>query len=546
MRLRDVYQDRDRASQDYNQTSAYTGVFANSATAIDTELYVTIPGIDEGVHQHGPVMWAPRTDILGLTVLPDAGDPCTVIQTEDGDYFVATWQSILNDPEPGDGGVSDHGLLTGLNDDDHPQYHNDARGDARYWPLTTDLATQAELNSHASDTNMHPTDYARESDVLFAQDMAIEAQKEAIDLDASMQRQLDYELEQKSDYLHNHDDSYYTKGAMDAALSAYLTTAAAASLYLPLAGGTLSGNLVIDRNGTASTASLTIDTDGGQEAKVTLKKDGNEQFSILLGASSNDLRFWNNVAGAYALSIVDTTNVAEFTNTPLVGVNTMWHAGNDGHESGLDADTLDGLHATDFAVAGSIAPNDGLWSEVFFSQEMALDAQKEAIDLDALMEKKTELELSLKADFDHNHDREYAMKQACGMYQGNAQTLGVSGSLQKVTTDTVRFDDNFGYGTQANTGSARIDIKRPGRYLVCANVAIANTSLVVAAIFVNGTQFAADRGDDTSAGTKYKSCSRIITLAAGDFLELYAFSNHATGTLTVGANNLEVFYLGPS
>ena len=31
--------------------------------------------------------------------------------------------------------VSDHGALTGLADDDHPQYHTDARGDARYSPL---------------------------------------------------------------------------------------------------------------------------------------------------------------------------------------------------------------------------------------------------------------------------------------------------------------------------------------------------------------------------------------------------------------------------
>lgn len=29
-------------------------------------------------------------------------------------------------------GVTDHGLLTGLADDDHTQYHTDARGDARY------------------------------------------------------------------------------------------------------------------------------------------------------------------------------------------------------------------------------------------------------------------------------------------------------------------------------------------------------------------------------------------------------------------------------
>lgn len=32
----------------------------------------------------------------------------------------------------GGGGVTDHGALTGLADDDHPQYHTDARGDARY------------------------------------------------------------------------------------------------------------------------------------------------------------------------------------------------------------------------------------------------------------------------------------------------------------------------------------------------------------------------------------------------------------------------------
>ncbi len=37
------------------------------------------------------------------------------------------------------GGVTDHGALTGLSDDDHPQYLNNARGDARY-PSITDYA----------------------------------------------------------------------------------------------------------------------------------------------------------------------------------------------------------------------------------------------------------------------------------------------------------------------------------------------------------------------------------------------------------------------
>jgi hypothetical protein len=35
----------------------------------------------------------------------------------------------------GGGGSSDHGALSGLADDDHSQYHNDTRGDARYLKL---------------------------------------------------------------------------------------------------------------------------------------------------------------------------------------------------------------------------------------------------------------------------------------------------------------------------------------------------------------------------------------------------------------------------
>ena len=37
--------------------------------------------------------------------------------------------------KPSGGGVTDHGALTGLGDDDHPQYHTDARGDGRYSQL---------------------------------------------------------------------------------------------------------------------------------------------------------------------------------------------------------------------------------------------------------------------------------------------------------------------------------------------------------------------------------------------------------------------------
>jgi len=56
-------------------------------------------------------------------------------------------------PNTGSSAVTDHGILTGLTDDDHSQYHTDARGDARYSVLAhthleadiTDLQTYALL-----------------------------------------------------------------------------------------------------------------------------------------------------------------------------------------------------------------------------------------------------------------------------------------------------------------------------------------------------------------------------------------------------------------
>ncbi len=47
------------------------------------------------------------------------------------------------------GGVTDHGLLTGLADDDHSQYHNDTRGDARYPQLAGSYSNPTWMNSLA-------------------------------------------------------------------------------------------------------------------------------------------------------------------------------------------------------------------------------------------------------------------------------------------------------------------------------------------------------------------------------------------------------------
>jgi hypothetical protein len=51
----------------------------------------------------------------------------------------------------GGGGATDHGALTGLADDDHTQYHNDSRGDVRYYTKAQVDAIIAALPSGGGD-----------------------------------------------------------------------------------------------------------------------------------------------------------------------------------------------------------------------------------------------------------------------------------------------------------------------------------------------------------------------------------------------------------
>lgn len=48
-------------------------------------------------------------------------------------------------------GVTDHGALTGLADDDHPQYHNNARGDVRYMQLGSGVTAHSALTGLGAD-----------------------------------------------------------------------------------------------------------------------------------------------------------------------------------------------------------------------------------------------------------------------------------------------------------------------------------------------------------------------------------------------------------
>lgn len=60
-----------------------------------------------------------------------------------------------------------------------------------------------------------------------------------------------------------------------------------------------------------------------------------------------------------AVFTINPNGVFKFGFSPLVGSNAIWHAGNDGSSSGLDADLLDGYHASGSVGANTVVIRDG-------------------------------------------------------------------------------------------------------------------------------------------------------------------------------------------
>jgi len=69
--------------------------------------------------------------------------------------------------------AADHGNLTGLNDDDHTQYHNNTRGDARYYTqaqvttISGSIVTHVKNNYYPSSLGHSLMDYSSNAKTLY-------------------------------------------------------------------------------------------------------------------------------------------------------------------------------------------------------------------------------------------------------------------------------------------------------------------------------------------------------------------------------------------
>lgn len=71
----------------------YKAVVASSPAALTDDVFVTVPGMDDGETLQGPCDgWAPRVDIAGVVVLPVAGDAAWVQFDDNDDPVITAWR----------------------------------------------------------------------------------------------------------------------------------------------------------------------------------------------------------------------------------------------------------------------------------------------------------------------------------------------------------------------------------------------------------------------------------------------------------------------
>jgi hypothetical protein len=124
------------------------------------------------------------------------------------------------------------------------------------------------------------------------------------------------------------------------------------------AGDTMTGALTVNDVVTASGRLVAkngpVDANGGIEVGRTDGTAGTPYIDFHTGANVDyDVRII--VSGSATATGTGTGSINIISNSVTINANKVWHAGNDGAGSTMDADTVDGKHASDFVLVANAA-----------------------------------------------------------------------------------------------------------------------------------------------------------------------------------------------
>ena len=153
-------------------------------------------------------------------------------------------------------------------------------------------------------------------------------------------------------YWDSTNNALYVQKSDGTACGFYATGFLSAKGGNPDAGATAggSGNYV-SRDGDTMTGLLTISTSGNQQ----LYLDGTSQAQVAyrVNGVNRALTGYSNTSGAFVQCGSNWINIPTSGGVYYNNQYEMWHAGNDGSGSGLDADLLDGTHKSGLLTAAS-------------------------------------------------------------------------------------------------------------------------------------------------------------------------------------------------
>lgn len=116
--------------------------------------------------------------------------------------------------------------------------------------------------------------------------------------------------------------------------------------YLPLSGGVLSGHLAL---GTPATTAQLL---------LSIERNNNKLSMLISGANEGWLL--NNFSSGKSTALIQNETRGLLFKDTYDNYFNVWHAGNDGSGSGLDADLLDGTHKTGLLTALSSSSSTNL------------------------------------------------------------------------------------------------------------------------------------------------------------------------------------------
>ena len=111
------------------------------------------------------------------------------------------------------------------------------------------------------------------------------------------------------------------------------------SRYVKKAGDTMTGQLLISAT---DVPPLVVDSTNSIETEIQVKRNG--AYKAVFGYYDGLGTYMFNWTRGYYLNLTDGGGIQLSTNSATIG--NIWHSGNDGSGSGLDADLLDGQHAS--------------------------------------------------------------------------------------------------------------------------------------------------------------------------------------------------------